>query len=240
LRKRLCTFILLAVCLSGGGVILFEAYTAATMKHIAEERVHYDTARKLSSSKKSEATGILRLVNEEHPLPPSYKPRLKRLANGLQFDERAINQLKLMLEDARAQGLSPVVCSAYRSFAYQEELFQRQVTKQMSKGLCRQQAEKEARKVVVSPGRSEHNLGLAADIVSLSYQHLDEAQANTPENKWLREHASDYGFILRYPKDKEEITGVVYEPWHFRYVGIDAAKAIIESGLCLEEYLESL
>ncbi|NMB13618.1 MAG: M15 family metallopeptidase, partial [Firmicutes bacterium] len=158
--------------------------------------------------------------------------------NGLQFDRRAIEQLNSMLSDARAQGLSPVVCSAYRSLEYQQKLFDNQVNKQMSKGLSREQADIEARKVVAYPGTSEHNLGLAVDIVSLSYQHLDEAQANTAEVKWLIEHCSEYGFILRYPKDKIDITGVFYEPWHFRYVGIDAAKAITENGQCLEEYLE--
>lgn len=181
---------------------------------------------------------MLTLVNYNNPLPDTYKPVLKSLSNGLQFDARAIDQLNLMLSDARAQGLSPVVCSAYRSVEYQQKLFNNQVKKQMAKGLDRQQAELEAQKVVAYPGTSEHNLGLAADIVSLSYQHLDQAQANTAEVKWLTRHCSEYGFILRYPEGKTNITGVIYEPWHFRYVGIDAAKEIMESGQCLEEYLE--
>ncbi|HAI88014.1 MAG TPA: hypothetical protein DCL63_13600 [Firmicutes bacterium] len=91
----------------------------------------------------------------------------------------------------------------------------------------------EALKVVAYPGTSEHNLGLAADIVSLNYQNLDEAQANTPEVKWLVKHCGEYGFILRYPPGKTDTTGMVCEPWHFRYVGTDAAKAIMESGQCL-------
>jgi len=180
---------------------------------------------------------MLTLVNADHPLPDDYSPNLKLLTNGLRFDERAIEQLNAMLSAARAEGLSPVVCSAYRSIEYQGTLFRNQVTKQMSKGLSREQAEMEARKVVAYPGTSEHNLGLAADIVSFNDQLLNDAQADTPEVKWLLEHCHEYGFILRYPKDKTDITGIIYEPWHFRYVGVEAATEIMESGLCLEEYL---
>ncbi len=108
----------------------------------------------------------------------------------------------------------------------------------MSKGLNYHQAEIEASKVVTYPGTSEHNLGLAVDIVSLDYQILDEKQADTLEIKWLVEHCSEYGFIFRYPEDKVHITGIIFEPWHFRYVGgVSAAKEIMENNLCLEEYL---
>ncbi|MBU5426917.1 M15 family metallopeptidase [Tissierella pigra] len=180
---------------------------------------------------------MLMLVNEKSPLPDGYLPKLKKLENGLEFDERAIDYLNEMLADARLQGLSPVVCSASRTVEYQQKLFDNQVKKQMGNGLSIHQAVVEAKKVVAYPGTSEHNLGLAVDIVSLDYQILDEKQATTPEIQWLVEHCSEYGFILRYPKDKTEITGVIYEPWHFRYVGKQAAKEIMENGLCLEEYL---
>ncbi|MGE5396067.1 MAG: M15 family metallopeptidase [Chitinophagales bacterium] len=190
------------------------------------------------SSNQNNETWMLTLVNAENPLPDTYKSGLKKLANGLQFDERAIEQLNSMLSDARAEGLSPVVCSAYRTTEYQRKLFNNQVNKQIAKGLNRQQAEIEARKIVAYPGTSEHNLGLAADIVSLDYQQLDEKQAKTAEVKWLTEHCSEYGFILRYPEGKTDITGVIFEPWHFRYVGINAAKEIMASGQCLEEELK--
>ena len=180
---------------------------------------------------------MLTLVNGENPLPDEYSPPLEKLENGLQFDARAIDQLNAMLSDARAQGLSPVVCSAYRTIEYQEKLFDNQINKQMSRGWGRRQAVEEASKVVSYPGTSEHNLGLAADIVSESYQILDEKQADTSEMQWLLEHCSEYGFILRYPEGKTDVTGVIYEPWHFRYVGKQAAKEITENGLCLEEYL---
>lgn len=180
---------------------------------------------------------MLILVNEKNPLPDGYSPKLKKIENGLEFDERAIDYLNEMLADARLQGLSPVVCSAYRSVEYQQELFDNQIKKQIANGLSSQQAAVEVRKVVANPGTSEHNLGLAVDIVSLDYQILDERQATTPEIEWLVEHCSEYGFILRYPKDKTEITGIIYEPWHFRYVGKQAAKEIMNDGITLEEYL---
>ncbi len=180
---------------------------------------------------------MLTLVNEKNPLTEGYLPKLEKLKNGLEFDERAIDYLNEMLADARLQGLSPVVCSAHRSVEYQQKLFDNQVKKQMANGLSAQQARVEAKKVVAYPGTSEHNLGLAVDIVSLDYQILDEKQETTSEIEWLVEHCSEYGFILRYPKDKTEITGVIYEPWHFRYVGKQAAKEIMGNALCLEEYL---
>ena len=180
---------------------------------------------------------MLALVNARNPLPMGFAPPLKTLANGLKFDERAIDELNAMLSAARRQGLSPVVSSAYRTMEKQQSLFDGKVLALIALGMDPVQADTEARKHVAYPGTSEHNLGLAADIVSLSYQHLDGNQANTPEVKWLHEHCAEYGFILRYPEEKEEITGIVYEPWHFRYVGVEAATAIMDGGLCLEEYL---
>jgi D-alanyl-D-alanine carboxypeptidase len=183
---------------------------------------------------------MLMLVNGENPLPNNYSPKLKKLKNGLQFDERAIDQLNAMISDAQAQGLSPIVCSAYRTIEKQKTLFNNQVYKYLAKGFSQEQAEIEARKYVAYPGTSEHSLGVAADIVSANYQLLDEKQADTQEIKWLIKHCSEYGFILRYPKDKVDITGVEYEPWHFRYVGIQAAQEIMKGGLCLEKYLVNI
>jgi len=183
---------------------------------------------------------MLVLVNAENPLPDNHSPNLKSLPNGLQFDERAIDQLNEMLSAMRAQGLSPVVCSAYRTIEYQRTLFNNKASQLLVSGISRTQAETEARKSVAYPGTSEHNLGLAADIVSIDYQLLDDKQAETPEVRWLLENCAEYGFIFRYPRGKEAITGITYEPWHFRFVGVTAAQAIMESGLCLEEYLGTL
>lgn len=180
------------------------------------------------------------LVNAKNILPDDFSPELKKLANGLEFDKRAIESLNKMLTAAKEEGLSPIVCSAYRSVSRQKELFEKQVQKQKNNGYNDTQADIEARKVVAYPGTSEHNTGLAADIVAESYQLLDEHQENTDEMKWLIAHCSEYGFILRYPKDKTSVTGIIYEPWHFRYVGIEAATHIMENGLCLEEYIQQI
>ena len=122
-------------------------------------------------------------------------------------------------------------------FLLPQRLFDNKVSYFLAKGLSEEAARTEAAKVVAVPGTSEHQLGLAVDIVDADYQLLDDAQANTPVQQWLLEHCWEYGFILRYPADKEAVTGIIYEPWHYRYVGEDNAKAIRDSGLCLEEWL---
>lgn len=178
------------------------------------------------------------LVNSTHPLPGGYKPPLAEVEEWYRFDARAAESLTQMLNDARKAGLSPKVCSAYRSTEKQTTLFNRQVNIQKQKGYDDWEAREKAQTVVAYPGTSEHQLGLAADIVATDYQILDEKQANTPEADWLMENCWKYGFILRYPPRKSDITGVIYEPWHYRYVGIAAATVIMENGLCLEEYLD--
>ncbi|MDR1736418.1 MAG: M15 family metallopeptidase [Oscillospiraceae bacterium] len=181
---------------------------------------------------------MLTLVNRETPFSEDdAPPSLEELPNGLKFDSRAIGALNAMLDEMTKQGLSPVVCSAYRTLEKQTALFEGEVTKNMDEGLSRAEAVEKTMQSVAYPGTSEHHLGLAADIVSLEYQRLTERQAETPEVKWLLKHCAEYGFILRYPAGKEHLTGIVFEPWHFRYVGVTAAKEISENGLCLEEYL---
>lgn len=172
------------------------------------------------------------------PIQGDLEIELREVGNGHQVDARIAEALTAMLSDAKAQGLSPMICSAYRSQQKQRQLFEAQVEKQRAQGLSDQEADAEARRVVAYPGTSEHQTGLAVDIVSLDNQVLDESQVETAENIWLRAHCAQYGFVVRYPKDKEDITGVIYEPWHFRYVGKEAAGQMAQSGECLEEYLE--
>ncbi|MEG1932208.1 MAG: M15 family metallopeptidase, partial [Pygmaiobacter sp.] len=180
---------------------------------------------------------MLRLVNANTPLPEDYVPELASLANGKQFDARAIDALRQMLSDGNAQGLSLMVCSAYRSIARQDELFSAMKQDYMSRGYSEEEATRITMTIRTPHACSEHSSGLAADIVAQSYQTLDDGFADTPEARWLFEHAVEYGFILRYPKDKQDVTGIIYEPWHYRYVGVENAKKITDSGLCLEEYL---
>ena len=110
----------------------------------------------------------------------------------------------------------------------------------MREGLSREEATAQAGAVVAVPGTSEHQTGLAVDLVDKSYQHLDDAQASTEVQQWLMENSWKYGFILRYPEEKSDVTGIIYEPWHYRYVGGPAAREMRELGLCLEEYIEWL
>ena len=178
----------------------------------------------------------LRLVNKDNPLPRDFSVETAEAAEG-QLDSRAASALSQMVSDMEAQGLSPVVCSSFRTWEEQEALHQNKVNRLLSQGYSLASAEEEASRWVVPAGTSEHQLGLAADIVAADYQVLEEEQENTPEQQWLMAHGQEYGFILRYPRDKQGLTGVGYEPWHYRYVGVEAAQEIMSQGLCLEEYL---
>ncbi len=177
------------------------------------------------------------LVNADNKLPNEYSINFATLENGLFADSRCYPDLQQMLDDCRAEGLNPIVCSAYRSQEKQENLFENQVEKQKKAGFSDKQAEIEAGKLVAVPGTSEHQTGLAFDIVDSAYQILDEEQEKTAVQQWLLKNSWKYGFILRYPTDKSNITKISYEPWHYRYVGKENAKFIYDNNLCLEEYL---
>lgn len=178
------------------------------------------------------------LVNERNPLSKDFSvPKLTRLKNRQSIDSRAYPALQKMMDAARAAGYEPLICSSYRTWDKQNELFQRKVSFYVDQGYPRAGAETQASFWVAQPGTSEHQVGLAVDIVDQNYQILDEKQEDTPVQQWLMTHCAEYGFILRYPTEKSETTGIGYEPWHYRYVGLDAAKEITEQGLCLEEYL---
>ena len=182
----------------------------------------------------------LLLVNRWNPIPDGYTFELTQLKQGHAVDSRAYPDLQEMMDACRAAGLDPKICSFYRTQDKQQELYENKIQRLMDEGYSYERAVEEAGTVVAVPGTSEHQTGLALDIVSAGYQLLDEAQEDTAEQKWLMEHCWEYGFILRFPEDKTEITGIGYEPWHYRYVGRETAEAIHKSGLCLEEYLQSL
>ena len=180
------------------------------------------------------------LVNFENPLPNGFiVPDLTQLRSGQAVDSRAYPALQRMMDDARAAGLQPVICSSYRSRNAQARLYETEVQNWLDRGYIQEDAEARAAMWVARPDTSEHQTGLAVDIVDLSYQILNEEQDNTPVQQWLMAHCAEYGFILRYPTDKSALTGVEFEPWHYRYVGVDAAREIMAGGLCLEEYLLS-
>lgn len=177
------------------------------------------------------------LTNAQCPIPEDYLPVLKEVpGQGQSVDERIYDPLMEMLSDMKEQGLSPVVCSGYRTLDKQEMLFNRKVSAYVKQGYSMEEANQMARRLLSIPGSGEHCLGLAVDIYCESYRKLEAGFADTKEGKWLREHCWDYGFILRYDQGKEELTGIDYEPWHFRYVGKAAAQYLKETGMCLEEF----
>lgn len=180
------------------------------------------------------------LINKQHPVPEHYEFTLGTIKGKMQCDERIIEDLWSMLHGAKKDGVNLVICSPYRDMERQEMLFNRKVTRYMNKGMSYMDAYKLAGQTVTVPGASEHQIGLALDIVSDSYTELDAGFGDTQAGKWLVKNCAKYGFILRYPKGKEYITGIEYEPWHFRYVGTDAATVIMDSGITLEEFWEDL
>lgn len=187
----------------------------------------------------------LKLANDWNTLPADYDSSFTAVEygkglTGKLFDSRAVDALRDMLTAANTENpnlrLQPVSC--FRSVALQKSLYERQVNTQLKKGYSQEKAEEVAATIVKRPGQSEHNTGLAVDLGGSGNYSLVQSFENTASFKWLIAHCADYGFILRFPKNKETITGVIYEPWHYRYVGVDAAKEIMRDGLCLEEYLE--
>lgn len=177
------------------------------------------------------------LVNSGNYLPEDFEVELELLRNGQSVDKRCYPELQRMMDDCRAQGLEPLICSSYRSVERQEELFAAEAEMFAAQGYSEEEARSLAAAQVALPRTSEHHTGLALDIVDANDQILDDKQADTPAQKWLMENCFNYGFILRYPAEKQDITGIIYEPWHYRYVGEEAAREIHSRGLCLEEYL---
>jgi len=177
------------------------------------------------------------LVNRYNFLPEDFDIALDYVGQGFRFDARAAQPLRDMMQAARDAGYSPIFASTFRAMSLQRTLFDNQVNRNINNGMTPEDAFEAARRVVAYPGSSEHNLGLAIDVVSIHYQNLTPAQGQTPEGRWFAQNAHRFGFILRYPYHKQDITNIIYEPWHFRYVGIPSATAMFYNDLVLEEYL---
>jgi len=217
------------------------AKTVAKMQTEEEARLKA-LKEKLTQETEEEPKEIpwnLVLVNFENPMEEGYKPELAEVEAGYQVDSRIVKAAKNMLYDAYREGMRIDVCSAYRSVDKQEQVFNQSLKERLNQGMDYWDAFEDNRKSVAEPGTSEHALGLALDLISSQYTKLDTAQENTKEAKWLKENCYKYGFILRYPPEKTEITGIIYEPWHYRYVGVEDATKIMELGITLEEYLET-
>lgn len=197
----------------------------------AEQQKAEEEARaqeKLDKIAEEKSQWYLILVNEWNEIPEDYEIVTANIEDGYVADERIQDALKEMLADCREAGYSPRIVSTFRTRETQQYLYDHTANKADT----------------AIPGHSEHECGLAADIIDVDSigwsDPLIDAQEDMPTQKWLMEHCQDYGFILRYPKDKEEITGIIYEPWHYRYVGKKHATIIMENGLCLEEYLRDM
>lgn len=201
---------------------LLEDGTKAVGKHIIDGETHYFT---------STGANIL-LVNRWNPLPDDYEPENLVLADcGRYMTPEAAEAVDRMIADCRAAGLHPMVRSSYRTIAEQQQLLNNKV---------KEYGYDQAIQIVAIPGTSEHHTGLAIDISDSGYTLLNRQQGQTAVSKWLNEHCWDYGFIVRYPDDTTDITGIIYESWHYRYVGMELAQEMKENGLCLEEYLDQL
>ncbi|MDE6671211.1 MAG: M15 family metallopeptidase [Ruminococcus sp.] len=174
------------------------------------------------------------LVNNENSIPYGYTPELTELSNGIRIDTRIYPDLQRMFDDARNVGIYPIVSEGYRTYEEQKKMMSDKIESFISEGYSKHEAKKLAREWVAVAGKSEHEIGLALDI------NADQSYSTDTEvYDWLAENAYKYGFILRYPPDKEYITGIDYEPWHYRYVGTETATEIHDKNITLEEYLNN-
>ena len=191
-----------------------------------------------------DATGAhILLVNHWNPVPEGFEPDLVPISQdygveGSQVDSSCRDALIRMIDDCNAEAPRAFVLSSYRTYEYQSNAFRNKVASLVQEGYSQEQAEAEAGTVVAVPGTSEHHLGLAVDVIDTTLWALEEEQADLPAQKWLLENSWRYGFILRYPADKIQSTGIIYEPWHYRYVGEELAATLYTSGLTLEEYMK--
>ncbi len=237
-----------AICITLISVLISAGVTAANNKKLKAEEE--EKARQQASSEEelemlatyTDATPsdapvdvdawMTILVNSSNPVPDGYEvPEFTELRNSQKIDSRAYPELQKMFDDARSEGHSPYITSSYRSREDQQALFDEKVQELIDEGKTPEQAQVEASSYVATPGTSEHETGLAIDIAS---DAGDEAQ--NALWTWLIDNSYKYGYIIRYPEDKADITGVNYEPWHLRYVGVDAAQVMHDNGWCLEEY----
>ena len=173
------------------------------------------------------------VVNRWNELPEDYDVELTELSNDQMVDSRIYPYLQEMFDAARTEGVYPVVREGYRTAEEQQEILDDKIQNYINQGYSQVKAERTAKEWVALPGTSEHQLGIAVDI------NADKSKcSNEDVYEWLAENAYKYGFVLRYPPGKQKITGTSYEPWHYRYVGEEAAKEIYERGICLEEYFK--
>lgn len=229
--------------------------TAETTTSITTENTAADTVEQTDAvteaipvSSNKEDDWALYVIGNDNPLPPDFTVDIKTVAGERTLDKRCAEYAIQMMNDAKEQGVGLYITSAYRSIQYQEENLQNYINRLMAQGYTKEEATEQAHKEIALPGHSEHNAGLAMDIVSDDYwsnhSDLDESFEQLPQFTWLIDNSWKYGFILSYPKGKEGITGFIYEPWHYRFVGLKHAEKIHqvyeETGefLTVNEYMD--
>ena len=226
--------------------VINEAYAVKTrmeLKELEKAAEKYKSFRKeraqwAQSRIEAYNAALLVLVNPWNSIDGDYAPQLMTVEDGFQVDRRCAEALRKMLFDCRQAGHFPMICSAYRTQEYQQELYDKKLQRVLATGVSAESAPEIAARSVAVPGTSEHQLGLAVDLIDYFYTNLDEGQERTATQQWLMKNCTKYGFILRYPNGTTDITGIIYEPWHYRYVGKTAAREISELGITLEEYLQ--
>lgn len=215
--KKICVVIVVIFLVMEGSLCVYKYYNYGTVfaKKIKIDRNNWKTV----------------LINNERYLEKEYKPECVKLLNGAKVSKRIYPHLQSMFDDARRQGISITVGSGYRSWEEQNDLWEEEINRLDEEGISLHEAMAQGKLMVQRPGMSEHQTGLAVDINS--------TQRDAPIlYKWLSKNSYKYGFILRYPEEKKKITGIIYEPWHFRYVGKEAAAIMKRENLCLEEYVK--
>lgn len=196
-----------------------------------------ETSESTTSSGKTEIQDWrLALANYEHILPEDFEVELANIDKTRKFDARAIGELNEMMNDMKKANITNIwIQSSYRSIEEQTTLYNQHIQKYLNQGKTQEEAEKLTLEYLNKPGASDHNLGLAVD-----FNYVDNTFEKTKAFTWLTQNAENYGFVLRYPKDKYDITKITYESWHWRYVGKEHAKKMNELKMCLEEYVEYL
>ena len=211
---------------------------SATYKEYLECMEKVNELEKTLSSDPSAWNMIL--CNPTHPLPDGYIENVKLKSifqTKYKVDERIWYNVKAMFLAAKMDGINLTMVSAFRDIALQTRNFNNKKNSYINSGMSEDAAYAKTATIIAVPGTSEHHTGLALDILCSSYGSLTSGFDQTKAYKWLREHCTEYGFIMRYAKDKQSVTKIIYEPWHYRFVGIENAKKIAASGLCYEEYL---
>ena len=242
------------IILFAGIVIIFSIIMFIILKLISrnvnEEKIETEKIAQIHEESKKEDNVIevvlepknkidnwrLILVNSRNPLPEDSKEPELVYVEGKQFDKRAAGELQEMMKAMKKDGITNIwIQSTYRSIEYQKQLYDNKINEYLSKGATKEQAEALTIEYINRPGESEHNLGLAVD-----FNNVDDDFENTKAYNWLSVNAKDYGFVMRYPEEKADITGIAYEPWHWRYVGKEHSYKMEELDMCLEEYIEYL